>query len=49
MREVQEEQRMLLDTISGLQLQLSEVKQHLEHLEIWDTHLVLPGKHMELG
>lgn len=27
MREVQEEQRMLLDRISGLQLQLSEVKQ----------------------
>ncbi|NWY49129.1 UACA protein, partial [Sylvia atricapilla] len=38
-REVQEEQRMLLDTISGLQLQLSEVNQHLEELEMWDNHL----------
>lgn len=32
MREVQEEQRMLLDRISGLQLQLSEVNQDLEYL-----------------
>lgn len=32
MREVQEEQRMLLDTISGLQLQLTEVNQGWECL-----------------
>lgn len=45
MREVQEEQRMLLDRISGLQLQLSEVNQDLEYLA---ANLAQPpGAHRE--
>lgn len=50
MREVQEEQRMLLDRISGLQLQLSEVTQGLGCLPgTWDSPVVLTGRPVGSG